>query len=274
MAKKELLTKKIYNTMNLIADRYQTSLRDKLGMYASLLDFRYKNLCIKTYPEALLPVEVKTKMGETKLEEVAMTGIMDDEHFLVVPKEQRDMMQVCHAFLMAHPQLKQEIVELDKSEDLDEETKSEIETHREIMKAQTGEDLPPINGLVLTTPEINDDMMDQMDKAVDALEKQCEVKFQAELADHKARMLISMTGAEPKELDKANSDLDDMYDKCWEIVEDMTLTMHNDIAHANELYHEREEEKNRQNSNDPRNNMSDHDQKVAFSYNPNAAFEE
>lgn len=260
--------------MNPISDKYQASLRDKLGMYASLLDYRYKNLCIKTHPEALLPIEVNTKMGETKLEEVAIAGIMDDEHFLVVPKEQRDMMQVCHAFLMAHPQLKQEIIELDKSEDLDPETKSDIETHREIMKAQTGEDLPPINGLLLTTPEINDNMKDQMDKAVDALEKQCEVKFQAELIDHKTRMAISMAGAEPEELDKANSDLDDMYDKCWEIVEDLGIEMHNEIANANELYHEREKEKIIQNSNDPRSRMSEHDQKAAFTFNPNAAIEE
>lgn len=261
--------------MNVIADRYQTSLRDKLTMYASLLDFRYKNLCVKTNSEALLPIEVKTKAGDMPLEKVAQVGIMDDEHFLVIPNNQGMMMQVCHAFLMAHPQLKQEVKELDfASEDLDPETKSEIEFNKAMIKDQTGEEMPPVNGLFLTTPEVNDDMKDQLDNAVDGLKKQCEVKFKKEHVDHKSRMALSMGGANPTDIRKANDMLDDMYNNCWKMVEDLTNDTHQDIDEANMRYHRRQEEMLRAQSKDPRDLMSQHDQEAAFSFNPGSAIEE
>lgn len=260
--------------MNVIADKYKTGMRNKLSMYSSLLDFRYKNLCVKTNQEALLPIEIKTKNRDLPLEEVAQIGIMDDEHFLVAPTTPNMLQPICQAFLTTHPQLKQEIILLDQQEDLDPETKAVIEMNKEIMKEQTGEELPPLQALLLTTPEVNDNLKDRLDDAVSVLKKQCEVKYQKELLDNKKRMAISMTGAAPKDLDNANKELDQMYDQCWQIVEELTAAELADIADANRLYHLREEERNRVEVNDPYGNMSEHDKKAAFTYNPNAEFEE
>lgn len=258
--------------MNPSTGKYKTSLIEKLGMYTSLLDFRYKNLCIKTHPEALLPIEVEAGAIPERLEDIAQVGIIDDEKFLVIPNNQSMMSKVCQAFIKSHPQLKQEVVQMDISDDLDPETKAEVETQRESYKQQTGEDLPPIYALILTTPEVDDNMKDTMDKSVDALEKQCEVKYQKELIEFKSRMAISLASQGAEDLDKANSELDDIYNNCWKQVEEITESMHSEIADANIRYHKRKDVETE--LPNPHSNMSNHDQEAAFTYKFGAPIEE
>lgn len=257
--------------MNPITDKYKTMLDGKLLTYASLLDFRYKCLCVKTSPEALLPIEVSTSEGDMPLEKIAKIGIMDDEHYLIAPLSQDMLTPICKAFLSRYPQLKQELKDLNLSENIDPETRDEYEATKMILKQQTGEDLPPIRVLELTTPEVDDDMKKQLDQSVDALKQMCKAKFQTELANCKAETSRALA-RDPQELQKANNELDIIYNKDWNIVEHYSQKEKEDIADANNRYNQRKLEKLKE--KDPLAGMSENDRKAAYTYNPNNPIEE
>lgn len=257
--------------MNPTTDKYKTILQSKLMTYASLLDFRYKCLCVKTSPEALLPIEVSTPQGDLPLEKVAKIGIMDDEHFLIVPILQDLLIPIAQSFMTHYPQLKQEFIDLDMSENVDPEIREQYEDAKRILKEQTGEDMPTVRMLQLTTPEINDDVKKQLDTSVDTLEQMCKVKFQAELTKSKSDTMRALA-KDPRSVDDANRELDKTYNNCWQQVNRYTMEEKQAIDEANYRYHQREQE--RQKQIDPTASMSEEDKKAAFSYNPNAPIEE
>lgn len=258
--------------MNQIIDSCASQLQSKLSTIASLLAYRYKCLCVKTSPEALLPIEVKTSKGDLPLEQVSKIGIMDEEHFLIAPLVQDILPNICEAFLMHYPQLKQELLDLDVSSNIDPEIREEYESAKEMLKQQTGEDMPPVRMLQLTTPDINDDIKDQLDKSVDVLYNQTKVRFRKELEEQKVKLLKSLSQKYPKDVEEGNRKLDQTHVQIWRIVEDYTQEIHSDIADENFKYNERQKAKEA--ASDPQAAMSEEDKKAAFTYNPNASNEE
>lgn len=256
--------------MNPITDKHTTKLRGLLLTYASLLDFRYKCLCVNATPEALLPIEIKTTQGDIALEKVCQIGIMDDEHYLVAPISQDMLIPIAQAFMKRYPQLRQEFVDMELTDNIDPEEREQYEEAKRMVKEQTGEDLPPLRMLQLTTPEINDDMKKQLDISVDTLEKMCKAKFKEELTKCKANAAKDLANF-PEKIDIANKELDNTYNECWELVQGYTMQEKEIIAEANKRYHQREEKK--QEEKDHNAGMSEQDKKAVFTYNPNSVIE-
>lgn len=225
--------------MNVILDNTKMAMRAKLMPYAGMLDYRYKNLCVKTSKEALLPIEVKLGDNEMPLENCAKSGIIDEEHFMIAPLKQELVIPVCQAFLETHPQLKQDLYNQLDNPYISAATKNKLRNDMELFKEQTGEVLVLPQVLILTTPEVNDDEKKMLNDTVDVLKKQCEVIFSKEYAKFKSDMNAQMARSKPEELLAANKELDNEYQALWKTVEDYTMQERMTIEQANERYHQR-----------------------------------
>lgn len=234
----------------LILDQVKMAMNAKLMPYGALLDYRYKNLCVKTSTEALLAIEVRINNSELPLEDCAKAGIVDDEHFMIAPASQELVNPVCQAFLQCHPQLKQELYTPTSNPYISEATRNKIKRDMEIFKEQTGEDLVLPQILILTTPEIDDNQKDVMNKSVDALEKQCEVLYKKEYAKFKAELSAKLADKDVRTAEECEKAFDNEYQKLWMDVEKYTEEERMAIDEANQRYHNRKEGNNN-NSNAP-----------------------
>lgn len=240
--------------MNPYVDKMKMQMRTKLMQYATLLDYRYKNLCVETSAEALLPVEVTIDTKDLTLEQVAKSAIIDNEHFLIAPNNISYQVPISKAFFQTHPQLKQDFYDPMDNPYSSDKSKANIKQQKDMFREQMGEELTLPQILILTTPEVNDDVKDQLNKTVDALNSQCEVLCQKVLVDKKSELAIKMAQAKPEELKKANSELDDEYNKNWHDIEVSTENEHQAIERANQRYHERKKQ-NEQNEDEKMNDI-------------------
>lgn len=225
--------------MNVYVDKVKTAMRARLIPYGVMLDYQYKNLCVKTSTEALLPVEVEVGNVAQPLEKVAQVGIVDDEHFQIAPQDASYITAICAGFFKTHPQLKQEVIDPLNSPFASEETKAKVRELNDMMGEQIGEQPSMPQLIILTTPEVNDNMKKLLLESVDVMLKQCEVLYQKELTEAKAKVAYALSEQDPLDLKQANKELDEEYDKHWSGVEDCTKQMRQDIEDANKRYHER-----------------------------------
>lgn len=225
--------------MNIYLDQVKTAMRAKLIPYGVMLDYQYKNLCVKTSTEALLPIEVKKNNTEVTLEAVAKVGIVDDEHFQIAPFDASFTTAICEGIFKTHPQLKQEVIDPLDSPYASEETKAKVRELNKMMSEQIGEQPSTLQLIILTTPEVNDKMKKLLLESVDMMLKQCEVLFQKELTEAKANIAYAMSEQDPQDLKKANDELNEEYGKHWGSVQESTEQIRQDIEEANKRYHER-----------------------------------
>lgn len=225
--------------MNVYVDQVKTAMRARLIPFGVMLDYQYKNLCVKTSSEALLPVEVEVGKTAMPLEKVAQVGIVDDEHYQIAPIETSYVTPICTAFFKTHPQLKQEVVEPLSSPFVSEETKAKVREMNEDFMQQIGEMPLMPNLIILTTPEVDDNMKKMLLQSVDVLLKQCEVLYKKELTEAKAKVAYALSQLDPLELKNANEELDKEYETHWKSVEDYTEQERQAIEEANKRYHDR-----------------------------------
>lgn len=228
--------------MNPYVDKMKMQMRTKLMQYATLLDFRYKNLCVETSSEALLPIEVTVGKNDYTIEQVAKSAIIDDEHYLIAPVSPSFLHPISKAFLKTHPQLKQEFYDPMDNPYSSDESKASLKMQKEMFREQMGEELTLPQILILTTPEVNDDTKDQLNKTVDALKEQCRALYEKELMKHKADLNVKMAQAKTDEIVKANQELDDEYKKLWRDAEMCTEEERQIIVKANQRYHDRQKQ--------------------------------
>lgn len=230
--------------MNPYADQAKMALRAKLMPIGALLDYRYKNLCVKTSPEALLPVEVNVAEKTLNLEQCAKSGIIDDEHYQIAPLNLSLVTPVCSAFMMAHPMLLQKLYDPLECPYIPEAQRNELKRQKEMFREQMGEELVLPEILILTTPEVDDDTKDSLNGMVDALYKQCEVLYKKEHVRVAAEMNAALARKDASEVREANKALDSEYDSLWRDVEKATDEERQAIEEANQRYHERKQQSN------------------------------
>lgn len=256
--------------MNVHVDQVKLSLTGKLMQYNNLLDFRYKSMCVKANPDALLPIEVQVGKVDYPLEKVTQVAIIDDEHYLIAPSDQSLIIPICQAFAQTLPQLRQEVIDPMNNPYSKEETRNQVRGMLKVYKEQTGEDLKLPENVILTTPEVSDDMKDILNRSVDSLKKQCEVLYNKELNKMKEELAKALFNEAPEELKKGNDELDKEYKSQWNEVEKITAEMKEDIDKANQRYHERTEVKNRA----ERNGLSVEDERAIHSMKLGGSYEE
>lgn len=232
--------------MNPYADQAKMALRAKLMPYGALLDYRYKNLCVKTSTEALLPVEVEVDETSMTLEQCAKSSIVDDEHFLIAPLTLSLVLPVCNAFLETHPMLLQKLYDPQECPYIPAAQRNELKRQKELFFEQMGEELVLPEVLVLTTPEVDDDTKDHLNNMVDVLYKQCEVLYKKEYTRISADMNAQLARKDISAIRDANKALDSEYESLWRDIEKYTQEERQAIEEANQRYRERKQERERQ----------------------------
>lgn len=185
--------------------------------YIGLLSFRYMNLCVKAEIVSLLPVTVFIDGQETNIEEVANVNMPNEYQLGVYPKEPDQLPDIIAAIYEAHPEFKME-------------------------KKSTGDTEDESSQFVLyTMPEVDKDRHDLLMDAVKSLYDECRVRLKTIYGEYQARFAELLVKVSPKEAEDAKKALDDLNDKCHDMVIDLLNKKQDEIEEAYQRYLEEKE---------------------------------
>lgn len=169
-------------------------LKDRLGSYVGLMNYRYMNLCVKAEEASLLPVIVVIEDEAKRIEEIANIAKDGDYAFKVFPQYEEDLMAIGKGIAQVHPEFKQELMNMHVVPDEGEP-----------------QDVPYIQ---LTMPDVNDDRKKVLDTATDAFYNECKVQMEAAKAEAEAKIAALSVGEKESEIDKLKDAVKKL-DKTW-----------------------------------------------------------
>jgi ribosome recycling factor len=177
----------------------------KLAGYASLLNYRYMNLCIAAEPMALLSITITDIEGnEYHIEEMADTMLPDEFSFEIVPRDMTMLPYIQEGVAKVHPEFKQEVI------------KPKDEDH---FFMQGTPDYDKERHIVCTMPEVDDNRYDLLKETVKTLYDECQVDVKKVEAKY-SQMLTEKTKNLPKdEADEAKEELEKMQKMYAEIID-------------------------------------------------------
>ena len=194
------------------------SAQKKMSAYIALLSFRYMNLCVKAEIVSLLPVTVFIDGQETNIEEVANVNMPNEFQLGVFPKEPSQLPDIIAAIYEAHPEFKME-------------------------KKSTGDTEDESSQFVLyTMPEVDKDRHDLLMDAVKSLYDECRARLKAIYSEYQARFVELLVKVSPQEAEEAKKALDDLNDKCHDMVIDLLNKKQDEIEEAYLRYLEKKEQ--------------------------------
>ena len=155
------------------------------------MDFRFRNLCIKSDPMALLPVKVLIEGELQNIEKCADVGKDNDYQFMVFPKYEEDLGQIAKGILEVHPEFKVEGKTMP------------IESVDENGNDQTVD----VKYLLLTMPVVNDDRYKVLKDGVDAIYQDCKIQMESANNISKAKFAELALGETKEDLDKLDKEL-------------------------------------------------------------------
>ena len=189
----------------------------KMSGYIGLLSFRYMNLCVKAEIVSLLPVTVFIDGQETNIEEVANVNMPNEFQLGVYPKEPDQLSDIIAAIYEAHPEFKME-------------------------KKSTGDTEDESSQFVLyTMPEVDKDRHDLLMDAVKSLYDECRARLKTIYGEYQVRFVDLLVKVSPKEAEDAKKALDDLNDKCHDMVIDLLNKKQDEIEEAYQRYLEEKE---------------------------------
>ena len=190
----------------------------KMSGYIGLLSFRYMNLCVKAEIVSLLPVTVFIDGQETNIEDVANVNMPNEFQLGVFPKEPSQLPDIIAAIYEAHPEFKME-------------------------KKSTGDTEDESSQFVLyTMPEVDKDRHDLLMDAVKSLYDECRARLKAIYSEYQARFVELLVKVSPQEAEEAKKALDDLNDKCHDMVIDLLNKKQDEIEEAYLRYLEKKEQ--------------------------------
>ncbi len=181
-------------------------LKERLGGYVALLNYRYMNLCVKAEEASLLPVKINIEGELKQIEEVCNIAKKDDYSMMVFPKYEEDLIPTGYGIAKSHPEFKQErknmSIELDDGQNMD------------------------IEYILITMPEVDKNRYDALKQAVNLLHDECKVEMKEAMSKTEAEIAL-MAGNEKKEdidkLKEAVKEVDDTYNKKREQIHEEKL---------------------------------------------------
>ena len=194
------------------------SLAQKLTSYVGIMDFRFKNLCVKAEHISLLPIEVAVEDEMQKLEECATIAQENEYQFMIIPKYDDDLVSIVKGIAMTHPEFKVE------------GQKKTVDT----TDGQGNNIYTEVKYLLVTMPEVNDDRYDVLKNGVDAVYNECKVQMESVNTISKAKFAQLATGENKEDQDrldeaikKLNKQWDEQRDKIYQAKLDEIEEAHN-----------------------------------------------
>lgn len=230
--------------MNTLLIKHINDTQQKMGAYLSLLDLRYKNLCVKANPVALLPVTIDTGKEQLNLEDVASVRIPNEYQLAVYPTISNYMQDIIRGVFEAHPEFRLDIK--DMNEDRKTQEKDSDENGPDMsglgLDEAIGEDSDETKYLLYKMPEVNKDRHDFLDNGVKALHQQCMVRLDAEYAAGLKKFSEVEMYSSEKDMAEARQDLKDILDDVKDKADQMLLEKQQEIEEAYRHYMEQQTE--------------------------------
>ena len=184
----------------------------RMSGYIALLNYRFKNLCVKADIAALLPVSVYANGEELNIEDVANVNMPDEYQLGVYPKEVEDLQPIIQGIYEAHPEFKMEIMSTDDSED---------EASKYVL---------------YTMPEVDENRRDLLMNGVKGLHEECKARINAVYGKYQARFAELSVKVSAQDTDDANKALDDVYGKCIDMTDELLIHKQQEIEEGYEKY--------------------------------------
>ena len=202
----------------------------KFGAYYSLLDFRYKNLCVKADPFSLLPVTVEANLYECNIEEVASVMVSNDFQLTVYPNDAMYLVDISKGVLKAHPEFKQTLMlHPDEGDD------QELEPDKIYDQSIKG-----FKYLIFTMPKVDKNRHDLLTNGVKTLYQECRSKVKVVNMQTKAQLTNGSFLSTQQDMDEAEARLKELFDKTQEKVDQLKKDKLDEIEEAYQHYLETE----------------------------------
>ena len=189
-------------------------MKGKLGGYAVLLQYRYRNLCIKAEPAALLSLTVVNSEGEPNdIENVAKVILKTEFQFEIIPNEEEMVYPICKALMKSHPEFKQELV---TPEDKDKLYPNDREERH----------------IICTMPEVDKNRHDLLMDTVSTLYNECSVQLEKAHGVYVTKMTVKMESQSPGDSQEAMDAVDATYDQHKDIIKQYKELKEKEIEEA------------------------------------------
>jgi ribosome recycling factor len=197
------------------------SAQKKMSGYIALMNYRFKNLCVKADPISLLPVTVYVGMNEYNMEDVANVNKPNEFQLGVYPKDPDNLQTIMQGIYEAHPEFKIEQKSTKGDQATDDDAGSLF--------------------LLLTMPEVDNNRRDILNNGVKGLREECQARIDTIYADQKAFFVELLVNSKPEEVEEANKALKEAYKQCTDIVDDLLFNKQDEIEEAYQRYLEEKE---------------------------------
>lgn len=212
-------------------------LADKLANIVAMMDYRFKNICVKAEEVSLLPIVALIQGEEKKLEECSTIAKDDEYHFSIFPTYDEDLKDIAFAIFRAHPEFKQE-----------------VKTMQVSVPNGDSERNVNVNYIELTMPEVDDDRYDVIKQAVDVDYNLCKQQMEGANTLAQAKFATLADGETKEDLEILKNELDKLNDD-WngkrDGIHDAKLKQVEE-AHNKWLAEEAERQRQRQEAEDAR----------------------
>ena len=199
----------------------------KFGAYYGLLDFRYKNLCVKSDGTSLMSVSVMANGYECNIEEVAMVAQPNEFQLAVIPNEEMYLKDIIKGVFEAHPEFKMKMMlRTDEgAEELGDDQDDDSDAQKQGQKY-----------ILYTMPDVDKDRRDLLTEGVKVLHRECKSKIEIVNFDAQNKMLEGSFISTQKEIEEAADQLKQTYEKTKEMVDQLLEKKFEEIEEAYQKY--------------------------------------
>lgn len=195
--------------------------------YATLMNYRFMNLCVKAEPASLLSLTVEYDSERYNIEKVAGVSQPNEKQLQVFPQSPELLPAICLAIAKTHPEFKQEIVNFEPEDEdgvLEGVPESEAEADEEDKT------------ILLTMPTVNKDRHDLLVTAVDGLYDETKAKIDVYFGVYAERLAAKLKHAAPEEMDEAKQGLESVRDEHKDLLKQCYESKKQEIEDAYQRY--------------------------------------
>jgi len=196
--------------MNLFYEIIVKECSDKMSGYLTLLHFRYMNLCVKSEPASLMPVNISFLGEDKNIEDVAQVGQPDDFHLAVIPENKNMTNLIAQSIFMVHPEFK-------------------------LARKTFGSGDEATEYLEYEMPEVDKNRRDFLNEAIKSLHDEAKVRIDEVHAQQKADLADYIKEA-PSELDEVNKELDKLHDEYITKIHELRNTKTQEVEEGYQRY--------------------------------------
>lgn len=173
-------------------------LADKLASLVAMMDYRFKNICVKAEEVSLLPITARIEGEDKNLEDCATIGKDDDYHFMIFPKYDEDMMDIAVAIARVHPEFRQERKAMPVTVPDRDGNEKEVDAKY----------------ILLTMPEVDDERYDVLKNGVNAIYEANKAQMEAVTAKADAKFAELIVDESKKDIEQLK-EARDKQTKTW-----------------------------------------------------------